>query len=474
MGGVDAVKGRYIALAIVMSGVFMSVLDAVALNIALPAITSDFGVAVADAQWVVTGYLLTQTCFLIVAGKVSERTGQAKMFTAGLAAFTAASLLCALSADLGQLILFRVAQGVGASMLFSVSTSIVFRSFGIRDRGKAMGLLGSTVAVGGMLGPVIGGFLVGTLGWQSIFLVNVPIGAVAALAAVKVLRIDEVLVDRLHMDHIGTVLWVLSMSSLMLTLGWLGQDGTVALEVVIALLAFVASIALFIRRERTAPHPLMDISVFGVRRFTLVGLSMVMFFLSMSMVTILGPFYYVGVLNYDPAIVGLIFMVLPAVTMFGSPLVGKMYDARRFRPYAAAGHVVRAGGFFVMAFGFLVANVLMTIMGFFLMGVGSSLFQTPNNSEMMLALPKEKSALASSIQATTRNLSVAMGISIATILMTLMMGSMDYGAIAGGPLAGELARSVAIATSFGGALSLIGAAISRRGEKLILKEETYT
>lgn len=471
MGGDGSDRGRYIALAIVMSGVFMSVLDAVALNIALPAITSDFGVAVADTQWVVTSYLLTQTCLLIVAGKVSERTGQAKMFTAGLVAFTIASLLCALSADLGQLILFRILQGIGASMLFSVSTSIVFRSFGARDRGKAMGFLGSTVAVGGMLGPVMGGFLVGTLGWESIFLINVPIGAVAAVAAVRVLRIDEVLVDKLHMDYLGAFLWVLSMSSLMLMLGWLGQDGTVTIGAVIALAVFAASIVLFIRRERSIPHPLMDVSVFGVRRFTLVGLSMVMFFLSMSMITILGPFYYEGVLDYDPAIVGIIFMVLPAITMFGSPLVGKMYDAKRFRPYAEAGHIVRAGAFFVMAMGFLIINVPLTIMGFVLMGIGSTLFQTPNNSEMMLALPRKQSALASSIQATTRNLSMAMGISVATILMTLKMGSMDYGAIAGGPLAGELARSIAIATSFGGVLSLIGASISRAGGKLIRREE---
>lgn len=139
MGGDGSDRGRYIALAIVMSGVFMSVLDAVALNIALPAITSDFGVAVADTQWVVTSYLLTQTCLLIVAGKVSERTGQAKMFTAGLVAFTIASLLCALSADLGQLILFRILQGIGASMLFSVSTSIVFRSFGAGTGGRPWG-----------------------------------------------------------------------------------------------------------------------------------------------------------------------------------------------------------------------------------------------------------------------------------------------------------------------------------------------
>ena len=471
MGSAEAVKGRYIALAIVIAGVFMSVVDAVALNIALPAITSDFGVTVADAQWVVTAYLLTQTCFLIVAGKVSEKTGQAKMFTVGLMAFTIASLLCALSADLGQLIVFRVAQGIGASMMFSVSTSIVFRSFDAHNRGKAMGFLGSTVAVGGMLGPVIGGFLVGVLGWQSIFLINIPVGAASAVAAVKFLRIDEALVDKLSMDYVGTALWVLSMSSLMLTLGWLGQYGAVTLEIAIAFAVFVASIASFIRRERTTPYPLMDISVFRVRRFSLVGLSMVMFFLSMSMVTILGPFYYEGVVNFDPTIVGLIFMVLPMVTIFGSPLVGKMYDSQRFRPYAMAGHLVRAGGFFVMSFGFLIISIPLTVAGFFLMGIGSSLFQTPNNAEMMLALPREKSALASSIQATTRNLSVAMGISIATILMTLMMGSMDYGAIAGGPLAGELARPVAIAISFGGALSLMGAAISRKVAKLVAKEE---
>lgn len=465
MGGSNSVRGKYLALAIVMAGVFMSVMDAVALNIALPAITTDFQVTVADTQWVVTSYLLAQTCFLIVAGKVSERTGQAKMFTVGLATFTASSLLCAISADLGQLVFFRVVQGIAASMLFSVSTSIVFRTFGVRDRGKAMGFLGSTVAVGGMLGPVIGGFLVGTMGWQSIFLINVPIGLVTTIVAMRVMRIDETLVDRLHMDYPGVALWVLSMAALMLMLGWLGQDGAVTPGMVLAFAVFAAAMFLFIRRERSTPHPLMDISVFRVRRFTLTGLSMIMFFLSMSMITILGPFYYEGVLNYEPTTVGFIFMVLPAVTMFGSPLVGRMYDSNRFRPYTTFGHLTRAAGFFLMAFGFLTINVPMTVAAFFLMGVGSCLFQTPNNSEMMLALPREKNALASSIQATTRNLSMAMGISVATILMTLMMGSMDYGAIAGGPLAGELARSVAIATTIGGAISLIGAIISRSGER---------
>jgi Na+/melibiose symporter-like transporter len=192
---------------------------------------------------------------------------------------------------------------------------------------------------------------------------------------------------------------------------------------------------------------------------------MVMFFISMNMVTILGPFYFEGVLVYDPVTVGFIFMILPAITMFGSPVVGRIYDRKRIFPYTTLAHLIRALSFFMMAYGFMETDIHLVLAAFAVMGIGSCLFQTPNNAEMMMALPMRKSGLASSIQATTRNLSLAVGVSLATILMTLMMGSMDYGAIAGGPLAGELSRSVATAVAFGGALSIVGAIISRLGEK---------
>jgi MFS family permease len=111
MGGSERKNGRYLVLLIILVGVFMSVLDAVALNIALPSITSYFQVAVADTQWVVTGYLLAQTCFLIISGKIAERVGQARMFNLGLIVFSAASLMCALSSGLPELIAFRLVQG---------------------------------------------------------------------------------------------------------------------------------------------------------------------------------------------------------------------------------------------------------------------------------------------------------------------------------------------------------------------------
>jgi EmrB/QacA subfamily drug resistance transporter len=439
----------------------------VALNIALPSITTYFGVDVADTQWVVTGYLLVQTCFLIICGKVAERIGQAKLFNIGLVVFAVSSLLCALSTSLHQLIIFRLAQGLGASMMFSVSTAIVFRLFSSKDRGKAMGILGSTVAVGGMLGPVIGGVLVGTFGWQSIFLINVPIGLLAAVAALRYLRVGETLADRLRMDYPGAVLWIVMMGSLVFMLGEIGSTGSFEAGTAVLLAVTLIALALFIHRERRVPDPLLDLSVFKVRRFSLTVLSMVMFFVSMNMVTILGPFYFEGVMVYGPTAVGLIFMILPAITMFGSPLIGRVYDRRRIFPYTTLAHLIRAAAFFMMAIGYHMESLPIILSAFAVMGVGSCLFQTPNNAEMMMALPMRRSGLASSVQATTRNLSLAVGVSLATILMTVMMGSMDYGAIAGGPLADDLKGSVALAVAFGGAISMVGAIISRSGEKYL-------
>jgi len=458
-------RSRYIILTIVLAGVFMSVLDSVVVNIALPDITSYFNVTVADSQWVVTAYLLAQTSFLIIAGKISERTGRARMFTVGLGVFTLFSFLCGAATSMGQLIVFRLMQGLGASMLFSISAAIIFQAFGHEERGKAMGFLGSTVAMAGMVGPVVGGFLVGTLGWQSIFLINVPIGIIAIAAAIALLRVEERCIDCLRMDYPGAALWIAAIVSLVLLLGILGESGTLTAVGAVLLLAFVASTVLFVWRERRAPYPLLDISVFRVRRFTLAGLSMATFFISVSMVTILGPFYYEGVLRYSPEQVGMIFLVLPAVMMVASPIAGRMYDRTHSSAYEVWGMVVRSLTLFMLAYGFLSRDVLLTLLAFFLMGIGSSLYQSPNNTVLMAALPKEKSGVASSVQATTRNLSMAIGVSLATILMTLLMGSMDYSAIAGGPLADELATSVAIAVAVSGALSLLGALLSYLGER---------
>ena len=151
---------RYLILAIVLAGTLMSVLDGIVVNIALPTITSHYHVALAESQWIITAYLLTMTGLLLVFGRASRYTGRARLFILGFALFSLSSLACGLAPNLTALIVFRIVQAVGGAMVFSISSALIFQAFPPRERGRAMGYLGSTVAVGGIAGPALGGFIV--------------------------------------------------------------------------------------------------------------------------------------------------------------------------------------------------------------------------------------------------------------------------------------------------------------------------
>ena len=179
-------KGRYIILAIVLLGILMSVIDGNVVSIALPTITQYFNVDVTLSQWTITAYLLTMTALMLVFGKISEYTGKTKLFIIGFIIFTLSSLACGLSQNMTELILFRIAQGFGAAMVFSISGAIIYEAFPVSERGRAMGFLGSTVAIGSIAGPVLGGFLVDSLGWQYIFLINVPIGIILLATGLQI------------------------------------------------------------------------------------------------------------------------------------------------------------------------------------------------------------------------------------------------------------------------------------------------
>ena len=458
-------KDRYLILAVVLAGVFMSVLDGVVVTIALPNITSNFHVGVAESQWVVTTYPVIETAFIIIFGKVAERTGKAKMFTTGLITFTASSLLCGVSGSLELLIAFRVVQGIGAAMLFSIAAAILFQVFRHEDRGKVMGLLGSAVAVGMLAGPAIGGFIVAGLGWQYIFWINVPIGVLATGLALKHLHLNERVVERLRMDYVGSVLWIVAIVSLMLTLGEVASAAGMNLLALVFMTVFVLSLAGFTIWEKRTPDPLLDVSVFRVKAFTFAGLSMAMFFISLNIVSVVGPFYYEGVLGYGPETVGVIFMILPAVMMFGSPITGRWYDRTHSRHYSPIGQLIRAGSLFLLALGFFWQDMITMLVAFAIMGAGSALFKSVNDTEVMITLPREKAAVASSVSATFRNLSIPIGTSVGTMLLVFQIGNVDLTGAFGTSLASTLATAATVSVLFAAILSLAGAAISYSGNR---------
>ncbi|MCD1294938.1 MFS transporter [Methanocella sp. CWC-04] len=430
-------KNKYLILLIVLAGIFMSVLDGIVVSIALPTITSYFNVDVAISQWTITAYLLTMTSLLLIFGRVSEYTGKIKLFMIGFLVFILSSLACGLSSSIEQLIAFRVLQGIGGAMVFGISGAILFQAFPMNERGRAMGYLGATVAIGSIAGPILGGFIVDTLGWQYIFLINVPLGAVLLTAALKYLKMEETTSHRLNMDWIGALTLIVSMVSLITLLGELAKSVSITMSSTLCAGIFIVAFAAFMIRESKCTHPLLDLSIFKDKKFLMPMISMTLFFISNFMMSFIGPFYFQGVMKYSPSQVGMVYLIMPLVMMIGSPLSGWLYDKYRSKHLSALGMLIMSLSTLLLGYLCLAGDMMLIIVCFVLLGVGSAIFQSPNNTEMMNALPKSKIAIGSSASATLRNLGMTLGVSLSSIMVTLQLSMAGYdGAIleAGTPL----------------------------------------
>jgi EmrB/QacA subfamily drug resistance transporter len=419
-------KNRRIILLIVFIGIFMSSLDAYMVNIALPNITTSFSVNLTKSQWVITGYLLVMTGLFIPLGKASEYTGKTKMFIAGFTIFTVSSLACGIATNLDQLTIFRLIQAAGASMVLGVGGAIIFMVALPEERGRVMGYLGAVTSIAALLGPVIGGFITELLGWQYIFLINVPIGILLFIFALKYLKIPEVTSEKFEMDWIGALSLIVSVTSFLMFCSEL-QSGVkitspLAIYGVLGLLSLVA----FILRESKYEKPLLDLSIFKNKLFSLAILSMVLFNMAIVVANFLGPFYFQGVMDYNPSQVGLLFLMVPLLMVVASPLGGWIYDKHHHKYAAAFGVLLAAFAFFLMAYAFSKMNIILIILSFVLWGVGRGLYNGPNGTETMSALSPQRTAVASTVMFTTGSLAMAIGISLATVALTLELSMAGY------------------------------------------------
>lgn len=415
---------RRVVMLLILTGILMFVLDGNVVSIALPTITHYFNADVTQTQWVITSYLLAQTSLLMVFGKVSEYTGRIKLFLAGFAIFTLASLACGLSPNLEILILSRVIQAVGAAMAFSISAAVIFEIYPMGEQGKAMGYIGTTVSLGSIAGPMIGGYLVEFFGWQYIFLINLPIGIVLLALASRYMRLEESRSDKLEVDWIGAATMIIFVVSLMMLLDELARS--LSLYTAAWAFAAVASLAAFIINESRHKAPMLDLSVFKIKEFLLPNITVVLFVVSIFAVFILGPFYFQGVMGYTPAQVGTIFLIVPLIMSVGAPVGGWIYDKYHYRYNSALGMVIVAASIGLVGFAARREDVHSILFGFALMGIGNALFQSPINTEIMNALPKSKIGTASSLSSALRNLAMAIGVSASSVLLTLQLGRAGY------------------------------------------------
>ena len=464
MGIPDSVYGnRYKISVIVLIGILMSVLDGYMVTIALPTITTHFNVDVSQSQWIITGYLVVMTALFIFFGKVSEYVGKTKLFMIGWVLFTLSSLACGLSSGITELIIFRIAQAMGASMVAGVSGAILFHAFPPNEIGKAMGYFGATIAVGSLIGPGLGGLITNSIGWQYIFLVNVPLGVVLILGALKYLKIPENTSKSLNMDWIGTVTFVLSVATLLMFCGELASGISVTVPLVTYGLVFLLSIIAFILQESKCENPMLDLSIFRNREFSLPVLSLLIFSIALNIAVILGPFYFQGVMGYNPSQVGLLSMAVPLAMAVAAPLGGRMYDKYHSKYAAGAGVLISAVSFVLLGYAYLIMNLGLMIIALFLWGIGNGLFTSPNSTETLGALPREKTAIASSVSTTAKSLGGALGVSFASIFLMISLNTAGYNGEVLSAGKSLLSNSIAIIMFITGVLCVISAVVAVLG-----------
>lgn len=429
-------KKRWVILIVLNLFTFMSTLDGSIVNIALPVLVKQLNLPVAQVEWVTTGYLMGICAVILFFGKLGDMAGKIRIFRIGTVVFIVGSLLCGLSTNLPFLIVSRVIQAVGASMTMANSQGIVTDIFPANERGKALGLIGTFVSLGSIAGPSLGGIIVSTLGWEYIFWVNVPIGLIAIVLGTKVLPKDLIRVKS-KIDLPGSLLFSFFIITLFAGLLLGQQFGYSDGRIIAALAAAAVSFAVFLMVELRSSAPLLQLSLFKNTLFSLSILCAFLVFVANFCFNIISPFYAQNMLGLSPFYAGFLLMLFPISMVIIAPLSGALSDRIGSEFLTFAGLIVMVIAQFGLARLHEGSSVILVGLWIAMLGVGSGLFQSPNNSLIMSKVPRTQLGSAGSVNSLVRNVGMVVGITIATtILFNVMSSKAGYrvtGLVAGRP-----------------------------------------
>ncbi|WP_058304489.1 MFS transporter [Gorillibacterium timonense] len=409
----DIQRRRWVILVVMNLFTFMSTLDGSIVNIALPTLSKALKLPLAQIEWVTTSYLMAICAAILFFGKLGDIIGKIKIFKIGTVIFIIGSLLCGLSDSLTMLVASRIFQAIGASMTMANSQGIVTDIFPSNERGKALGLVGTFVSLGSIAGPSLGGILVSNLGWQSIFWVNVPLGVIALAFGWKFLPPDYTK-TKTRIDVPGSLLFSFFILAFFAALLLGQQVGYGDIRIIAALAIAIVAFLVFLRVEGKRSEPLLHLPLFKNSLFTISIICGFLVFVANFCFNIIAPFYAQNMLNLSPSHAGLLLMLFPIMMVVVAPLSGALSDKIGSEPLTFAGllvMVVAQLGFANLHEGSPIALVGLWIA---MLGIGSGLFQSPNNSLVMSKIPRTQLGLAGSVNSLVRNVGMVVGITVAT------------------------------------------------------------
>ncbi|BDR61036.1 MFS transporter [Lactobacillus xylocopicola] len=409
-------KNRWWILVAVGLFTFMSTLDGTIVNIALPVISKDLQIPMSQSEWVVSLYLIIVCSFILFFGKLSDLHGKIKIFRLGAIFFIAGSLLSGFKVNLIFLLAARALQALGAAMTMATNNGIITEIFPNTERGKALGTIGSFVALGSIAGPGLGGLILSHLSWSYIFWLNVPVGIVAAIIGAIYLPKDITFTNE-PLDRTGSFTFALGMISLFGGV-FLGQQlGFTALPVLAMLLVGVVSLVSFVYVEKHTTNPLLQFKLFKNPDFSVSLLCALLIFITNFFFNVVTPFYLENARHLAPSQTGYILMILPVVQLFAAPVAGTLSDKIGPKLITFIGLVL----LLISQIGYTMCNLdsptWLFVVSIAIMGLGSGIFSSPNNSLVMSSVEQKDLGIAGSINSLSRNLGMVIGISSATTVL---------------------------------------------------------
>ncbi|MFD4429575.1 DHA2 family efflux MFS transporter permease subunit [Nocardia sp. NPDC058497] len=426
-------RNPWLALFALVVGFFMILLDMTIVAVANPAIMKDLNSDISNVIWVTSAYLLTYAVPLLVTGRLGDKYGPKNIYLIGLAVFTGASLWCGLSGSIGMLIAARAAQGIGAALMTPQTMAVITRTFPPDKRGAAMGLWGGVAGLATLLGPILGGVLVDTLGWQWIFFVNVPVGVIAfglAMWLVPALPTND------HkFDFVGVALSGIGMSALVFGIQeGNADDWSLRIWLLIGFGALML-VAFVVNQARNRGEPLVPMSLFRDRNFSLSNTAIAAMGAAVTSMMVPSYFYLQAVREMSPTMSALVFAPMAIVTGVTAPFIGKFSDRLPPRLVPTIGFTLFAGS--VFSFAALMtpdSPIILFLIAAAVAGLANACIWAPLASTATHNLPVAQAGAGAGVYNTTRQVGSVLG---SAAISALIAARLTANGLGGGAPVGE-------------------------------------
>ena len=421
-------RRRLIVLAVCCMSLLIVGMDNTIVNVALPSIQRDFHASVSGLQWTVDAYLVVLASLLMLSGSMADRFGRRRTFQLGLVIFTLGSLLCSLAPGLIWLVVFRMIQAVGGSMLNPVAVSIIRNTFlDPKERAQALGAWGAVIGISLALGPVVGGILVHNVGWQSIFWVNIPVG-VAAIALTARFVPESRADHPRRLDPIGQILVIVFLASLTYSIIQGPEAGWGSAQIVGLFTVAIVSFGSLVWYERRRFEPLIDVRFFRSTPFSGATLIAVSAFAAFSGFLFLNTLYLQDVRGLSPLDAGLYTLPMAAMAILASPISGALVGRRGPRiPLVLSGCALAIGS--VMLTGLSpTTSFTSLIIAYLIFGFGFGLVNPPITQTAVSGMPAAQAGVAAAVASTSRQVGQSLGVAVVGVAATSgLVGSLSAG-----------------------------------------------